>query len=210
VIEDQLPEIAEMQPELLAHHYTEAGMNEQAIGYWQRAGERASERSAHQEAMSHLTTGLDLLQSLPETLERHRLELPLQMALGTASMIIKGHAAPEVVAAYMRARVICRHLGDTQDVLPVLFGLWRFYVVRPDFPLAHQVAEELLSLAEQRNETPLYVVAHYAMGCTCIWIEKLHLAHSHLEKAIAHYHPSQRSDPMFRVGQDPGVAQHAK
>ena len=58
-------------------------------------------------------------------------------------MIIKGHAAPEVEAAYMRARVLCQHLGDTQDILPVLFGLWRFYVVLPDFSLSRQIGEEL-------------------------------------------------------------------
>jgi class 3 adenylate cyclase len=70
VLEAQFPETAEAQPELVAHHYTETGLTEQAVGYWQKAGQRAIERSAHMEAISHLTKGLELLQTLPETHER--------------------------------------------------------------------------------------------------------------------------------------------
>ena len=135
VLAQQFTEVAATQPELLAQHYTEAGLTEQALGYWQQAGQRASDRSAYQEAMSHVTTGLSLLQTLPETLARQQQELPLQLALGTAMLIVRGLAAPEVEAAYTRARVLCQQLGDTQDVFPVLLGLWRFYLGRADLSL---------------------------------------------------------------------------
>jgi predicted ATPase len=131
-IENLYTERLEEFYEMLALHYTEAGLSEKAIGYCQRAGKRATERSAYQEAISHLTTGLTLLQTLPETLARHQQELPLQTALGAASLMVRGHTAPEVETAYTRARVLCQQLGDTQDMLPVLFGLWRFCVMRAD------------------------------------------------------------------------------
>src|SRR5262249_2270844 len=82
VLDTQFAELAETQPELLAHHYTEAGLNAPAVGYWQRAGERAIQRSAHAEAINHLTRGLDVLQALPDTPERSRQELLLQTTLG--------------------------------------------------------------------------------------------------------------------------------
>ena len=205
VLEGQFPKLAATQPELLAHHYTEARLSEQAIVYWQRASERASEHSAYQEAISHLTTGLNLLQSLPETLERHQQELALQIAFGAVSRIVKGHVDPGVEEAYRRAHVLCQHLGDKQDVFPVLFGLWRFYLSQPDLTLARQLGDELLNLAERRDESPQYVVAHYALGAIDLWTGNLHSALHHLEEGIARYTPSQSHSPLFRAGQDPGV-----
>src|SRR5215469_554580 len=92
------------QPELLAHHLTEAGQPAQAVAYWQRAGENAVARSAHLEAISQLTTGLAVLQTLPETAERIQQELLLQITLGPALMNTKGFAAPEAEHAYAPAR----------------------------------------------------------------------------------------------------------
>ena len=209
VLAQQFAEVVETQPELLAQHYTEAGLIEQAIGYWQRAGQRANDRSAYQEAMSHLTTGLSLLQPLPETLARQQQELPLQLALGTAMTIVRGFAAPEVEAAYTRARVLCQQLGDTQDVSPVLFGLWQFSLIRADLSLARQLGEDLLGLAAQRDETPLSVIGHYTLGATSYFLGELLSARRHLEAGIAGYTPAQRSSPLFRAGQDPGVGCHS-
>src|SRR5262249_56636764 len=94
VLAERFPETAETQPELLAHHYTEAGLREQAIPYWQQAGQRASQRSAHQEAISHLTKGLELLKTLPDTPGRAQQELALQIALGAPLQATKGWGAP--------------------------------------------------------------------------------------------------------------------
>ena len=97
---ERFPETVETQPELLAHHYTEAGLAAQAVPYWQRAGQRAMERSANIEAISHLTKGLEVLKTLPETPERHQQELTLQLALGAALSMLKGYTAPETEQAY--------------------------------------------------------------------------------------------------------------
>ena len=208
VLEEQFAEVAATQPELLAQHYTEAGLTEQALPYWQKAGQHASERSAHQEALSHVTTGLSLLQTLPETLARQQQELPLQLALGTAMTIVHGYTVPEVEAAYTRARVLCQQLGDTQDMFPVLYGLYQFYLARSDFPLARQLGEDLLGLAAQRDEAPLSVIAHYTLGMVSYYLGEQLSARRHFEKGIARYTPALRSSPLFRAGVDPGVGCH--
>lgn len=100
VLEERFAEIKATQPELLAHHYTEAGLIAQAIPYWRQAGQKAVERSAYVEAINHLTKGLDVLKTLPDTSERARQELTLQTAIGPAWMAVKGYAAPEVERAY--------------------------------------------------------------------------------------------------------------
>jgi predicted ATPase len=116
VLETQFPETAAAQPELLAHHCTEAGLNAQAVAYWQQAGQRAIQRSAHVEAMSHLTRGLERLATLPDTAERTQHELSLQTTLGSTLMATKGQGAPEVGQAYARARELCRQVGKTPQL----------------------------------------------------------------------------------------------
>src|SRR5262249_15411638 len=96
VLEEQFPETAEAQPELLAHHYTEANLTEKGVHYWYTAGQRAIERSAHLEAISHLRQGLKLLQTLPETPARHQKELEMQVSLGPALIALRGYGASEV------------------------------------------------------------------------------------------------------------------
>src|SRR5947208_473678 len=96
VLEAQFPETTEGQPELLAHHYTEAGLTEKAIHYWHHAGQRAVERSAHVEAIAHLRQGLELLKTLPETSEHLQHEVDMLIALGSSLKATKGSGAPEV------------------------------------------------------------------------------------------------------------------
>src|SRR5713226_8311232 len=129
VLEERFPELVDTQPELLAQHYTEAGQSARAIAYWQRAGERALQRSANLEAISHLTKGLEVLRTLPDSPERLQHELDLQITLGQALTVTKGYAAPEVGHAYARARELCQQVGETPQLFPVLRGLWNFYLI---------------------------------------------------------------------------------
>ena len=205
VLEARFPESCETQPELLAHHYTEAGLAEQAIGYWQRAGQQASDRSANLEAISHFTTGIELLKTLPETPERTQQALTLHIALGAALQMTKGHAAPEVEHAYTQAHALCQQVGETPELVPVLFGLWRFYNARPQLHTARELGETLLRLAQRAHDPALAVLAHYALGVTWFWLGALPAARQHLEEGIARYTPDQRRAPVFRMGQDPGV-----
>ena len=163
-LEEQFPETVETQPELLAHHYTEAVLLPQAIPYWQRAGCRALQRSANQEARQHLTHGLELLNTLPDTSERQQHELEFQIALGSALSAIKGWAAPEVEQAYNRARELCQQVGETPQLPQVLWGLWFFYHVRGEFRIALEQAESLLILAQHQQDSALRLLAHTALG----------------------------------------------
>ena len=135
VLEAQFQEVVATQPELLAHHLTEGGHPERAVGYWQRAGERAVGRSANLEAISHLTTGLAVLQTLSETPERIQQELLLETTLGPALMITKGFAAPEVEHAYARARALCQRVGETPQLFSIVEVIRSWLTVRDLSPL---------------------------------------------------------------------------
>jgi class 3 adenylate cyclase/predicted ATPase len=206
VLEAQFPETVEAEPELLAHHLTEAGLTERSVIYWYRAGQRASERSAHVEAIAHLHQGLELLRTLPETPERILQAITMHTALGAALQITKGYAAPEVEQAFTQARRLCQQVGEIAQLFPVLYGLWRFYVVRQQFQTAHDLGETLLGLTQRADDPALAVSARYALGSTSLWRGVLPVAHQHLEEAISHDTPDQRHRMVFRIGQDPGVA----
>jgi predicted ATPase/class 3 adenylate cyclase len=206
MVEARFPEVCDSRPELVAQHYTAAGCHEQAVPYWQRAGQQASDRSAHLEAISHLTTGIELLKTLPETPEHTQQALTLYIALGAALQVAKGTAAPEVEHAYTQARVLCQQVGETPQLVPVLFGLWRFYNQQAHLHTARELGDTLLRLAQRAHDPALAVVAHYALGFTWLNLGALPVARMHLEEGIAHYTPDQRGAPVFRMGQDPGVA----
>jgi predicted ATPase len=205
VLEARFPDLCETQPELLAQHYTEAGLSTQAIPYWQRAGQRAIERSAHLEAVVHLTTGLKVLQALPDSSERTQQELVLQTTLGPALMATKGFAAPDVERVYARARELCRHMADVPQLFPVLWGLWLFYEVRGVLQTARELAAQLLTLAQRQQEPLLLLQAHRAVGQTLLWLGELVPARTYLEEGIALYDAQQRRNLAFHYGPDPGV-----
>jgi predicted ATPase len=143
VLEAQFPDLCETQPELLAHHYTEAGLSEQALPCWQRAGERALARSAMLEAVAHLTKALEVLDTLPDTPERAQQELDLQIALGPALISTTGHTT-EAERVYTRARALCQQVGAPYQLFPVLWGLRYVHQVRGQSQRAYEVGKELL------------------------------------------------------------------
>ena len=206
VLETQFPESCETQPELVAHHYTAAALHEPAVAYWQRAGQRALARSAHLEAINHVTTGIELLKTLPETPERTQHAVTLHITLGAALGMTKGPGAPEVEHAYTQARALCQQVGETPELVPVLFGLWRFYHARAQLYTARELGETLLRLAQQAQDPALAVLAHYALGFTKFSLGALPAARQDLEDGIARYMPEQRQASVFHMGQDPGVA----
>jgi class 3 adenylate cyclase/predicted ATPase len=206
VLEARFPEVVATQPELLAHHYTAAGCIEQAVAYWQRAGQQASDRSANVEAISHFTAGIELLKALPETPEHTQHALTLHIALGAALQMAKGIGSPEVEHAYSQAYALCQQAGETPQLTQVLFGLWRFYIAQPQFHTARELGETLLRLIQRDHNPALAVLAHYALGNTWLCLGALPAARQHLEAGIACYTPDQRRAPAFRIGHDPGVA----
>jgi predicted ATPase len=187
LFEGQFPDLVETQPELVAHHYTEAGLSERAIGYWQRAGQRAVERSAHAEAVGHLNKGLEVGATLPETPERARQELTLQTTLGPALIATKGYTAAEVERAYARARELCEAVGDTPQLFLVLRGLQVFYIVRGELHKARELSEQMLTLAQGQDDRALQVGAHLALGQTLLFLGEPVSARENLEQGWARY-----------------------
>ena len=202
---ERFPEMKETQPELLARHYTEAGITAQAVPCWLQAGQLASRRSAHVEAVSHLKTGLDLLATLPDGPERAQQELALQVTMGPSLLAIKGFAAPETGKAYQRALALCRQIGETPQLFPVLMGLRGFYSVLGELQTAREIAEELTRLAEGVNDTTLLLEAHYALGIPLNLLGEFGQARTHLEQSIALDDPEQHRARHFTYGMDPGV-----
>src|SRR5256712_2979132 len=159
VLEEQFPETVEGQPELLAHHYTEAGLTEKAVHYWHHAGQKAIERSAHVEAIAHLRQGLALLQTLPETPQRLQRDVDMLILLGASLIATKGYTAPEVEQFYIRARQLCHHLEDPYQLFPMVRGLWNYYLVRAEYQTAHALGEQLLTLAQQSQDSAMRMAA---------------------------------------------------
>jgi predicted ATPase len=127
----------------------------QAVGYWQRAGQRAIERSANVEAIRHLTRGLEVLTTLPETPERFQQELTLHIALGVLLVATKGLGSPDGEHVYTRALDLCQQVGDTPQLFPALWGLWLFYVSRGPAQTAQELAARLLRLAQSVHDSAL-------------------------------------------------------
>jgi class 3 adenylate cyclase/predicted ATPase len=206
MLEAEFPETVEAEPELVAHHYTEAGLNEQAVGYWHQAGKRATQRSAHVEAINHLNRGIQVLMTLPDTVERARQELDLQITLGPVLMAVKGQSSPDTERAYARARELCQQVGETAQLFPALYGLFRFHMVRSELQTARELAEQLFSLAQHVQDRALLMEAHRVMGQTMFWLGEMAPARSHLEQVMTLYDRQKDRSHAFVYGQDPGVA----
>ena len=187
-------------------HFTRGRDAGRAVTYLQYAGENALRRSAYQEAITHLTGGLELLATLPETPERAQQELAMQTTLGPALVATKGFAAPEVWHAYTRARALCQQVGDTLQRFQVLRGLWYVALIRLELRTARELGEQLLTLAQQADDSVLRVEAHYALGLTMNYLGALAAAQTHLAQGIALYDPQQHRTHAVRYGQDAGVA----
>lgn len=185
ILREQFPELVNENPEIQAHHCTEAGQLEEAVFQWLSAAKRAMQRSANIEAIVHLTRGLETLGRVKvadesfntaqesDNSNRHQfiasLELAFQSSLGLALMMSKGYAAPGVELAYSRARELCKGISDVGTVFPVLCGLWGFYLVRSKMDTALDLASQLKSLAEISENTKFIDEANRAIGSTLFW-----------------------------------------
>jgi predicted ATPase len=190
----------------LAHQYSRSGSTEKAIEYLHKAGQQAVQKLAHAEAISHFTTALDLLTTLPDTPERVRRELPLQLTLAASLQVTKGPSAPEVGHAYTRAQALCQQGGNAQQRFAVLRGLWLLHHVQADLAAARETGEQLLIMAEQSQDSALLVEARRTLGSTLLWQGEFPLACRHLEQAVALYDPQQHGAlPFLYGGADPGI-----
>ncbi len=184
VLVEQFSELAVAQPEVIAHHYSEAGLTMEAVSYWQQAGQHAVERFANKEAITHFMKALELLKDQPENPEHTRQELMLQLAMGPPLSTLKGFAAPEVEAACSRAYKLCQQVGGTRLQFPALWGLWHYYLVKSDFSKAVTLSKKLLALAQATNDHSFLSDAYRAIGETLLWSGEFSQASEYFEKGI--------------------------
>ena len=165
-LEERFADIVASQPEIVAHHFTEAGLVEPAIDYWLKAGQHAARRSANAEALNHLARGLELLPNIDDPMLRNKSELLLQTSLGNSLRATKGWSADSVKHAYTRALQLCKESGLDEHTLPAVFGLWTWNFLRAALGEAQALAEHLVNTAENADDSVYKVLAHEALGFT--------------------------------------------
>jgi class 3 adenylate cyclase/predicted ATPase len=206
VLEERWSDVVETQPEVLAHHFAQAGLTERAADYWQRAGERTFRRSAAAEAIGHLSKCIDLVRTLPEGRARAQRELYLQTLLGQACIARHGHGAPETAAAFDRAQNLAAAVGDVSQQFPVLYGFWAVQFVRMDIREQRRSCQQILALADRHPTPERLCLAHRVCGATDEVRGELLTAHTHLAHAVALYDSERDSSTAFSFGQDLGVS----
>ena len=206
LLENRFPEIVQTQPELVAHHCTEAGVVEQAILYWHRAGRRALERTANKEAIAHCSRGLELVRGLSGTTQHAKEELALLLALGPALMAGKGFGAPEIREVYARARELCEQVGDAEQFFPATWGLWLVKNSAGESDAACEIADELLAIAGKQADKGMLLQAHHSAWTSRFARDELRSVRKHAEQGIALYDIDRhRAHAFIYGGHDPGV-----
>ena len=205
VYEESFPEIIESQPALVAHHYTEAGLNQEAIPHWQQSGLNAMRRSANVEAVNHLSKGLELLESLPESSERATQEVALQTMLAQSQVQIRGYTAPEVEQAFSRARELIGKIGETPLYFQVMYGLSIFYIGRSEYQSGGEVADQYLAAARLSQDPLPLLMAHRTMGMVMMLKGEIVQARDHLVQGFARYDIQQHRSLALAYGQEPMV-----
>ena len=206
VLEEAFPETAEAQPELLAHHFTEAGLPDRGTAYWLKAGLRSQARCANLEAISHLSRGLEVLKKLDISPQRDRLELALQAPLGVVLTAVRGWGASDVAPTLERACALCEQYGSVSDRFFALWGLWGFRLLRLELSKCWQTAEDvrkLLADAAERDE--LLAEAHWIPGCTAFYAGDFPTALAQLEAGTALFNEDRARVHSLRTGQNIGV-----
>ena len=181
ILKEYFPSTVSENPEIMAHHCTEAGNFGESLNYWLEAGHRAINRSANVEAVALLRNGLALINKLPDTAQRKSTELAFQTSLGLAVTMCKGYAAPEVEKAYVRAKELCHDINDVNAIFPVLCGLWEFHIVRADHNTSLKLALEIREKTSQADMAELTLETDRIMGTTYFWRGQLTDALQHFE-----------------------------
>ena len=211
-LESRFSEIAESDPEILAHHCTEAGLIEKAAGLWGKAGQRSLVRSALVEALAQLTRALDQIATLPATPALRREQIKLQVALITPLMHVKGYAAAETGAAIERARLLIEQaeaLGEPPEdpllLFSVLHAVYIANIVAFNGDACRDLAAQFLALAEKQRATAPLMVGHRMMGTSLLFTGEIAEGRGHFDQAIALYDPAEHRPLATRFGQDEAV-----
>jgi predicted ATPase len=211
-LESQFVDIAESQPELLARHYTEAGLIEKAAGLWGKAGQRSLQRSAAVEASQQLTRALNQIALLPSIPALRRQETTFQVALANALIHTKGYAAPETKSAFDQARMLIERAqvsGETPEdpllLFSILYGFWAANFVAFNGDALRDLAAQFLMLAQKQSATGPIMIGHRLTASSLAFTADIVNGRVHYDKALALYDPAKHRVLATRFGQDLGV-----
>jgi class 3 adenylate cyclase/predicted ATPase len=197
MLEERMSDQASIRPEFVASHYAQAGVADRAIEYWDKAGRLAVERSAMAEAVAHFGKAIHLLASRPEGEQRRAIELALQLALAGALMAVKGWGSSEAGDAYARARELCREAPKGSQLAMALGGEWTFLHNRGEIRVAHQLADELIALADHRKDRETKLMANRCLGTSELFCAEFTRALHHLRQALTFYDWTEHRPPTL-------------
>jgi predicted ATPase len=208
VLEDSFPETKELQPEVIAHHYSQGGRAEDAVTWWRAAGQRATRLSHNAEAASHLSKALELIAAGGGGRDRDLLELNIRIDLGAPLIGSKGWSAPELEENYARAWTLCERTSAKEQVFPVLWGQYvaAGYHAAGGLVLSEEKAKRFLELAKQQQDAGLEVVGHRMFGVQLVSRGDFAGGRQHLEQAIALYDPANHQSLAFTYSLNPRVS----
>jgi tetratricopeptide (TPR) repeat protein len=196
VLEEHFAELVENQPEILAYHYSEAGNNQSAIRWWRESGRRALANSANVEAIGHFRNALQLLSVMPDTSERTKEEIEIQLALGIPLIAVRGYAAAETREAFARALTLCVKLGNPPEYFQALFGLWGHSWMGGKNDQALAIAHDFMSRSRASGNDDLLMMAHRIMGSTLLTVGEFQSSRLHFEETVALSHSTSRR-PLY-------------
>ena len=202
VITERFPALIESQPELLAHHYTQAGLDTAAVAYWERAARLAASRSACDEAISHLNSGLRLIEAQPDTFDRRSVELRLLLLLAGRLIATEGYGADRVEEVYTRALELCTQVGDPAALRKARLGLEGYYFMRADFTKAREFAEQVAAMEQAHPLEMRTLQADWAIANILMHQGEMESAVARMDLCLQKY---DRVKHHSAAVQDPGV-----
>jgi tetratricopeptide (TPR) repeat protein len=204
-LEASYPERVRVEPEVVAHHYTQAGRAMPAARYWAAAAQRALDRSANLETLGHATRGLEVLAGVGEGRDRDRLELALEILCGAAYRAVKGFASSEAERSFAAARTLAERLDDVPRLIDARRGLFSCYYARGALALARDEGQQVTVLGERMNDPASRMLGHWMLGCVAFWQGEFPTARRELEEAFALYDPREQRANTLALQIDPGV-----
>jgi class 3 adenylate cyclase/tetratricopeptide (TPR) repeat protein len=189
----------------LARHYSHSNNSGKAIEYLERAAQQALQRCSYAVAIARISNGMEFLKVLPDDATRVGQELSFQIILGTSLMASRGWAAPEVERAFSRALELCHRMGEVAQLVPVLYGIWGFHLVRGELKKALEIGTRCLATAERSGSLPFLIAGHYTLGATSFWTGDLAGSLGHLDESIRHYDPTHHRMLAGLFGLDLGI-----
>jgi class 3 adenylate cyclase/predicted ATPase len=206
VLQEKFTKVKELHPELLAYHCTAGGLIKEAVGYWEKAGQRSKLGSHYLEAIAQFNNALDSLRKLPPSKERDRNELKIIVDLIAPLTGPKSFGSPEVENAINRAKELCEQTGDSTQLFPVVFGLQGYYTMKGNIQLAAEAAKRFYLLTKDTKDSALKLVSHFGMGISFTYLGQLEKARYQFQEGIKIYEPERHTRLASIYSFNPGLA----